>query len=107
MRQYNDYIGERSTCLRDINLLHLQVVKDIGERLQRHELSSTDVLLALPWKSVYARKTIFDGVQLTSTLKLTISSRQLVRDVMLSTTSRSAASLNVFETRLGLTAHMA
>ena len=48
MRQYNDYIGERSTCLRDINLLYLQVVKDIGECLQRNELSGTDVLLTLP-----------------------------------------------------------
>ena len=44
----SDHTREQSTCLRDIDLLHLQVVKNVGERLQRHELPGTDVLLTLP-----------------------------------------------------------
>ena len=42
------------TYLGDVNLLHLEVIEDIRESLQRDKLARTDILLALASISVTA-----------------------------------------------------
>jgi hypothetical protein len=94
------------TYLGDVDLLDLEEVQDVGHGLECQKLSCANILLALQ-NSQNSSEIVSEARKLTSTLWLTISSRDPEMVAILSTTSRRAASLKVGEMRLGLTAHIA
>ena len=79
--------------LGNIHFPNLQVVQDIGQRLQSGKLSITNVLLTLRMISSKANNEV--ELVLTSTLKLTTSNNRPVLCPIESITSRRAISLKV------------